>query len=113
MKERSRYPGFPTPVRPVVEKVLSDIGLGKLVQANRIIKSWDKAVGPTIAGHAQPRSLRNGTLIVDVDSSSWLAQLDRYRKVQIQEKLNKIAGKFAVKRVVFMIGEVQRRQEEE
>jgi predicted nucleic acid-binding Zn ribbon protein len=105
LKERSEGQNFPVPIGPTVEKVLSEAGLNKLVQARRVFQLWNKVVGPSIKRHAQPRSLRHGTLIVNVDSSVWLAQLDRYFKKRLKEKLNREVGKPLVKKIVFVSGE--------
>lgn len=113
MKKRNKVHEFPTPIRSIVEKILSGAGLDKMVQASRVVKLWDTVVGPTIAGHAQPRSFREGTLIVNVDSSVWLAQLDRYRKRQIKERLNRQAGQSVVRKIVFVIGELKPLEDKE
>src|SRR5262245_26927478 len=36
---------------------------------------WTAVVGPAIARHAQPRRLRRGVLVVDVDGPDWMHEL--------------------------------------
>jgi predicted nucleic acid-binding Zn ribbon protein len=40
-----------------------------------VFSRWEQLVGPDIAAHARPRSLRQGTLIVLVDQPAWATQL--------------------------------------
>ncbi len=92
-------------IGPIVRDIVSRLGLKELVVSSRVFEVWPTAVGEAIAGHAQPHSLREGTLIVHVDSSVWLAQLERFRKRQIREKLNGELPYPMVKRIKFRIGE--------
>lgn len=36
---------------------------------------WEELVGPEIARHAQPRSLRGGVLVLTADQPAWATQL--------------------------------------
>ncbi|MGN0845117.1 MAG: DUF721 domain-containing protein, partial [Kiritimatiellia bacterium] len=43
----------------------------------RIVRDWTAIVGQTIASHASPAGLQNGTLQIRVNSHTWLAELRR------------------------------------
>jgi len=98
----------PEAIGPIVRDILSRLGMKELLVSSRVFEIWPAAVGAAIAGHARPYSLREGTLVVHVDSSVWLAQLERFRKKQIREKLNRELPYPMVKRIVFRIGEIKR-----
>jgi len=95
-------------IRTVIEEVFSRPDLKELLSSGRILLIWDSVVGAAIARHAQPRSFQDGRLTVFVDSSAWLAQIDRYFKKRIQEKLNRELKRPLVKKLVFLIGEVEK-----
>jgi predicted nucleic acid-binding Zn ribbon protein len=40
-----------------------------------VFSQWERLVGPEIAAHACPTSLRDGALVVTVDQPAWAAQL--------------------------------------
>ena len=97
----------PEAIGPIVRDIISRLGLKELTVSSRVFEIWDTVVGPAIALHARPYSFRDGILTVNVDSSVWLAQLERYRKKQIREKLNTELPHPLVKRVIFRFGEVR------
>jgi predicted nucleic acid-binding Zn ribbon protein len=40
-----------------------------------LFSSWEAVVGPEIAQHAEPRSVRDGVLLLVVDQPAWATQL--------------------------------------
>ena len=52
---------------------------------------WEEAVGPAVAAHAQPLSLRGTTLIVGVDAPAYATQL-RMLTPQLLARLAELAG---------------------
>jgi len=100
--------GGPRPIRTVIDEVFSRPGLKELLSSGRILHLWNAVVGQDIARHTRPRSFQEGRLIVSVDSSVWLAQINRYFKTRILEKLNRELGKPMVKKLIFTIGELDK-----
>lgn len=96
----------PEAIGPIVRDIISRLGLKELAASNRVFEIWEEVVGPAISLHARPHSFRGGVLVVNVDSSVWLAQLERYRKQQIRDKLNKNLPQTQVKTIIFRFGEV-------
>lgn len=105
MKESTKRKKTPEAIGPIIERLVSRLGLEELVKSGRIFATWETLVGPTIARHAKPQAFRQGTLIVRVDSSVWLAQLDRYLKSKIREKINLSLKRPLIKKIVFRVGE--------
>jgi predicted nucleic acid-binding Zn ribbon protein len=42
---------------------------------DQVFSRWEELVGPQIAPHAQPLSLRQGTLVIGVAEPAWATQL--------------------------------------
>lgn len=84
-------PGQPRSVEESLQRISrslggSDAGVMKVVFAH-----WEDAVGPAIADHATPLSLRDGVLVVAVAESAWATQL-RFLERQILDTLRDAAG---------------------
>ncbi len=62
------------------------------------MKGWNDAVGPSLAAHAQPLSLRGTTLVVAVDAPAYVTQL-RLMTPQLLARLADLAGSGAVEAV--------------
>jgi hypothetical protein len=88
-----------------LNKVLSSRGLGARLKEFRVLGRWAGIVGPVIARHAQPVSVRGKKLTVVVDSSAWMQELS-LRKPEIIEKVNQGLGKGSVESVTLRLGEV-------
>ncbi len=56
-----------------------------------VFRSWDEAVGPTVAEHARPIALDDGRLLVEVDQPGWATQL-RYLSGTVLERLSDAIG---------------------
>jgi len=52
-----------------------------------LFRYWEEIVGKQIAMHATPCIIKNGTLIIEVDSPTWRHQLN-FMKKTIVDKIN-------------------------
>jgi predicted nucleic acid-binding Zn ribbon protein len=98
---KERKPSF-TPLGESVAALLSDPKLTFRPEDHQIWKVWDDAVGPTIAGNAQPLWIRNGRLRVKVSDPIWLQELGLAEKA-IRERLNERLGRQAVEKIEFRL----------
>jgi predicted nucleic acid-binding Zn ribbon protein len=64
---------------------------------------WEELVGPGIAAHAKPVSLRRGVLLVEVDSNAWATQL-RYMVSDVAARCCEVLGEDAVGRIDIRVG---------
>jgi len=87
----------------LVPKVLKDLGLDAPAGVLRIVDRWEEAVGPEIAAHCRPVSLRDGRLEASVDSSVWCQQL-QLQLPQILEALREVFGDEAPTQLWFRVG---------
>ena len=104
--ERCGIPrGTPPPAEEVcadmetgVDEVLKGLGLSALQWTAELVEAWPDIVGAQVAGHTRPGRMNGSELVVYVDSSVWLHELQRYglkgmcAKVQAYCKKQKITG---------------------
>jgi len=69
-----------------------------------MVKIWNNLLDPNIVAHAQPAGLRKGTLFVNVDSNVWLAEIVRYRRKEILDRLQHSFGRELIARISFRVG---------
>jgi predicted nucleic acid-binding Zn ribbon protein len=93
-------PGLDT----VVPGVMQKLGLAQRLQQSQVFVHWPQIVGPDIARHAQPVSLRHGLLTVAVDHPVWLQELSRFHKALLLDKVRDRVGQKTIRDIVFRIG---------
>ena len=74
-------------------------------EMTRIWDIWDQAVGKPIAMNAKPDAFKDGVLMVNVSSSSWIHQLKFLEKEMILN-INKQLDLVLVKQLRFKIGKI-------
>jgi predicted nucleic acid-binding Zn ribbon protein len=65
----------PRPVSESLDRVTRALGAPKARELATLFARWETVVGREIAQHAEPRSLRDGVLILLVDQPAWATQL--------------------------------------
>lgn len=88
----------------VLPKVLSELRIDNRRAEAEIVKVWNDLIDPNIVAHAQPTGVRKGTLFVTVDSSVWLAEIVRYRRKEILDRLQHSFGREFITRISFRVG---------
>jgi len=71
----------------------------------RIWDIWDTAVGRHIAMNAKPDTFKDGVLIVNVSSSSWIHQL-KFLEKQIISNINQHMESCLIRQIRFKIGNI-------
>ena len=74
-------------------------------EMTRIWDIWDDAVGKPIAMNAKPDSFKDGILMVNVSSSSWIHQLKFLEKEMILN-INKQLEHISIQQIRFKIGKI-------
>jgi hypothetical protein len=90
-----------------IERILNDRGWGAKLKEYRVFSLWQKAVGPGIARHAQPASIRGKRLTVMVDSSAWMQQLS-LMKPEVLSRVNDRLGPDGIESITLKLGELER-----
>jgi len=73
----------------------------------KIWELWNDAVGKVVAENAGPAAFKGKLLLVYVNSSVWIQQL-QFQKAVIIKKINKAFGKEMIEDIKFEIGEIRR-----
>lgn len=103
--------GAPAPISGVVETVLKKLGLERRYKESQIPAFWEKWVGEAISQHTKPYRVVNKKLVVYVDSSVWLDQLNRYYKTWILKRVQTALGKELIGDIHFKVGEAPKEAE--
>jgi predicted nucleic acid-binding Zn ribbon protein len=105
---RPHLPGIAAPGRewrdPVgfgsaISRLLSARGWKAQATDANVLARWDVIVGPDIADHCTPVSLRDGDLELVAESTAWATQL-RMLSRQILDILHRELGPHVVRRIV-------------
>ena len=65
----------PRPVAESLDRVTRALGAPQARVLAALFSRWEELVGPEIAQHAEPRSVRDGVLVLVVDQPAWATQL--------------------------------------
>jgi len=109
MAERMKHRAVP--VGNLIEWVLKEFNLTTGLKISKVFEVWDEVVGETIAKKARPETIRNRVLIVKVNSSPWIQEL-QFMKEMIKEKLNQRIGEKLIDDLFFQLGKIQVKEEE-
>ena len=91
-------------VSAVMPTLLKQLRIDNRRGEAEVVKVWNDLLDPNIVAHAQPANLHKGTLFVTVDSSVWLAEIVRYRRKEILDRLQHSFGKELIARISFRVG---------
>ena len=95
-------PERPTRLGDALRAVGAELGLPEPDLVATLLDRWADVVGPSVAAHARPRSLREGVLTVAVDAPPWATQL-RYLEHDIRARLREISGRDSVHAVRIVV----------
>lgn len=88
----------PQPFGRAVSRVAMDRGWSNRLTDATVLGRWPTLVGPDIADHCTPVSLRDGELILRAESTAWATQLRTLQR-QILQRLAASVGPDVVKRI--------------
>jgi predicted nucleic acid-binding Zn ribbon protein len=74
-----------------LEAVTRRLGLSFARETGAVWSRWTEVVGPVIASHAHPSSLRRGVLRVRTESPVWATEIG-YLSGEIRDKVNSMLG---------------------
>jgi predicted nucleic acid-binding Zn ribbon protein len=89
-------------VGTIIDRVMSKLGLSKRYHEQKALLVWDSIVGGRIAGKTKPLYAREGTLVVEVENSTWMNEL-QFLKREMIEKLNKKIGQWVIDDIHFLL----------
>ena len=104
---RTGEKGLVKKIGNLISPLVAGLGLEEAVRFERIKKEWPEIFRKPLSLHMSPCSLKQGELLIAVDSPVWHQQLI-FLKAEILKKVSP----FGVKDVRFRIGKVQTRTKE-
>jgi predicted nucleic acid-binding Zn ribbon protein len=102
-KFRSKNNREPVHIGSIIDRVIRNCRPEPVGQLAKVWDIWDQAVGPTIAANAKPVAFKGKLLLVKVNSSPWLQQL-QFLKADILVKVNRALGRELIGDIRFKIG---------
>jgi predicted nucleic acid-binding Zn ribbon protein len=88
----------PQALSAAIEGLLDAEGWNLAAATGSVFGRWAQIVGPDLAAHTRPESLRDGELTVSADSTAWATQL-RLLAAQLVYRLNAELGAGTVRQV--------------
>lgn len=88
----------PQPFGRVVSRVSLDRGWSPRLTDATVLGRWPQLVGPDIADHCTPVSLREGELVLQAESTAWATQLRTLQR-PLLARLAAAVGKDVVRRI--------------
>lgn len=82
---------FPHRLRDLLDPIGRKLGMEGAVEAGRVFSRWRSIVGPDVAAHVEPTSLRDGVLRVRADSPTWATEIG-YLADEIAGRVNAALG---------------------
>nr|WP_240394136.1 DciA family protein [Corynebacterium lactis] len=70
-----KYDRRPAPIGAVLNRAIVDRGWQTHIAHGVIMTEWDQMVGEVVAQHSQVREFKDGTLVVECQSTAWATQL--------------------------------------
>lgn len=88
----------PQSLGSLVSRVSRDRGWSSRLTDATVLGRWHQLVGPDIADHCTPVSLRDGELVLQAESTAWATQLRQLQR-QLLRRLADAVGNDVVKRI--------------
>jgi hypothetical protein len=95
----------PKPIRSILETTLKGLEIDFQLKSYSIWGAWEEIVGESVAHQAQPRSIRNRILFMDVSHPAWIQQL-QFLKPKLLEKINAFFGEPLLEDIRFRMGKI-------
>jgi predicted nucleic acid-binding Zn ribbon protein len=85
-------------LRDVIDPVGRRLGLGAAAQTGAIWSRWPHIVGADVAAHSRPTTLKDGVLVVRVDSPVWASEMT-YLAPEMTRRVNDALNGSVVARI--------------
>jgi hypothetical protein len=94
---------IPPRIGELLDETGKRVGVGAAVETGTLWARWQEIVGPDVAAHARPSSLRDGVLRVRADSPTWATEVG-YLGEEIRRRANDVVGRAIVDEVRIWTG---------
>jgi len=97
-----KEPSEPRRLGASLDRITSSLGAPTATALHTIFERWPDIVGPSIAAHARPLTLRRGALTIATDQPGWATQLT-YLEHDLKRRIDEVAGPGEVIRVKVVV----------
>jgi hypothetical protein len=95
----------PQTIHSILERTLKTLEIDVPLKTYSIVGAWNEIVGESVAGHSQPRSIRNQILFIDVAHPTWMQQL-QFLKPTLLDQVNSFLGEPLIQDIRFKLGKI-------
>lgn len=88
----------PQPFARLLGRLVADRGWSERLTRAGVLARWPELVGPEIADHCRPVSLRDGELVLEAESTAWATQLRTLQR-RLLARLAESVGPDVVRRI--------------
>jgi len=86
-------------ISEVIEQMLDKYKISGKMDEVHLVEIWEELMGKTIANHTEKITIKNGKLILKLDSAVLKEELS-YSKQKLMDMLNEALGKVSILEVV-------------
>jgi predicted nucleic acid-binding Zn ribbon protein len=90
-------------VSRIVPAMMKKLGVQQSTAGAALLEEWPRLVGANVAKHTRPGRLDGGVLVVFVDSSVWLSELQRYSLGMMLARVKKRLGADRVRSITLRL----------
>jgi predicted nucleic acid-binding Zn ribbon protein len=81
----------PRPLSASLDRLAASLGAPAPGVLTAVFARWEGIVGPHVAGHARPLTLRDGVLVIGVDQPAWATELT-HLKADLLRRIGEATG---------------------
>jgi len=89
-------------LKNALQRALNQRGLEGELKGWDAVTEWARVVGPRIAARSRAVTFQAGTLVVEVDGSAWMQELNVLKR-QLIKTLNRELGSATVREVRYVV----------
>ena len=94
----------PQNISDILKELKATTPLGRRLEEAQIWENWGAIAGPELAPHATPIGVRDGTLVIAVDSAVWMHKFS-YHKSKLIDRCNDFLTQDKLSEVFFTLKE--------
>ncbi len=92
----------PTAIGSILDALKGSTALGKQLDQSQIWSRWPEIAGEYLAAHGFPKSIKDSTLYIEVDSAVWLNKF-AYHKWDLLKRINRLTDKELVSEIFLIL----------
>lgn len=96
--------GDPKDIANILKTLVSETALGRNLDEAKIWERWPEIAGMEFVVHGRPRGIRDGKLVIEVDSAVWMHKF-AYKKAALIRKINAEIGRKIVSEIYLALSE--------